>query len=158
MKELHSQIDIDASAERVWGILTDFASYPQWNPFIRRISGELKVGERLEVRLEPPDGRGITLRPMVLRAEPHRLMQWVGHLLVPGLFDGEHSLAIQPLEENRVRFIQSEMFKGLLVPLLARSLDNNTLRGFEEMNGSLKERVEALPNSTDLRTSENLHG
>ena len=28
MKELHSQIDINASAERVWGILTDFASYP----------------------------------------------------------------------------------------------------------------------------------
>jgi hypothetical protein len=158
MKELHSQIGINAGAQRVWGILTDFASYPQWNPFIRRISGELKVGERLEVRLEPPDGRGITLRPMVLSAEPNRELRWLGHLLVPGLFDGEHSLAIQPLEENRVRFVQSEAFKGLLVPLLARSLDNTTLRGFEEMNGALKERVEALPESTDLRTSENLHG
>ncbi|HVI77210.1 MAG TPA: SRPBCC domain-containing protein [Candidatus Acidoferrum sp.] len=75
MKRLHSQIDIDASAECVWDILTDFASYPQWNPFIRRIGGELKVGERLEVRLEPPDSRGITLRPKVLRAEPNRLMR-----------------------------------------------------------------------------------
>jgi len=158
MKELHSQIVINASPERVWGILTDFASYPQWNPFIRRISGELKVGERLEVRLEPPDSRGITLRPTLLSAEPNRLMRWLGHLLVRGLFDGEHSLLIQPLGENRVRFIQSEMFKGLLVPLFARSLDNNTLRGFEEMNGALKERAEALPNSSDLRSSENLHG
>jgi|SRR5829696_763064 len=158
MKELHSQIEIAASAERVWDILTDFASYPQWNPFIRRISGELKAGERLEVRLEPPGGRGITLRPTVLRAEPNRELRWLGHLFVPGLFDGEHSLFIQPLEENRVRFIQSEMFKGVLVPLLARSLDTNTLRGFEEMNGALKERAEALPSSTDLRTSENLRG
>jgi len=95
---------------------------------------------------------------MVLSAEPNRELRWLGHLWVPGLLDAEHSLAIQPLEENRVRFIQSEMFKGLLVRLLARSLDNNTLRGFEEMNGALKERVEALPSSTDLRTSENLHG
>ena len=158
MKELQSQIGNDASSERVWAILTDFASYPQWNPFIRRISGELKVGERLDARLEPPGGRGITLRPTVLSAEPNRQLRWLGHLLVPGLFDGEHSLLIQPLEENRVRFIQSEMFKGLLVPLLARSLDNNTLRGFEEMNVALKERAEALPNSSDLRTSENLHG
>jgi hypothetical protein len=150
MKELHSQIGINASAERVWSILTDFASYPEWNPFIRRISGELKVGERLDARLEPPGGRGITLRPTVLRAEPNRELRWLGHLLVPGLFDGEHSLLIQPLEESRVRFIQSEMFKGLLVPLLARSLDNNTLRGFEVMNGALKERAEALPNSSDL--------
>jgi uncharacterized protein YndB with AHSA1/START domain len=37
MKELHSEIEIDASAERVWAILTDFASYPRWNPFIRSI-------------------------------------------------------------------------------------------------------------------------
>ena len=158
MKELHSQIEINASAERVWDILSDFASYPQWNPFIRRISGELKVGERLEVRLEPPDSRGITLRPTVLRAEPNRLMRWVGHLFVPGLFDGEHTLATEPLGENRVRFVQHEAFKGVLVRLLARSLDKNTLRGFEEMNVALKERAEALPNSTDLRTSENLHG
>jgi hypothetical protein len=158
MQELHSEIEIAASAERVWEILTDFASYPQWNPFIRGISGDLKVGERLEVRLEPPDSRGITLRPTVLSAEPNRLMRWVGHLLVPGLFDGEHSLATHPLGENRVRFVQHEAFKGVLVSLLARSLDKNTLRGFEEMNEALKERAEALPNSTDLRTSENLHG
>ncbi len=158
MKELHSEIEIAASAERVWDILTDFASYPQWNPFIRRISGEPTVGEHLEVRLEPPGGMGITLRPTVLRAEPNRLMRWVGHLLVPGLFDGEHSLAIQPLEENRVRFVQHEAFEGVLVPLFARSLDNNTLRGCEQMNWALKVRAEAPPNSTDLRTPENLPG
>jgi hypothetical protein len=158
MKELHSEIEIAASAERVWDILTDFASYPQWNPFIRRISGELEVGARLQVRLEAPDSRGITMRPTVLRAEPNRLMRWVGHLFVPGLLDGEHSLATQPLEENRVRFVQHEVFKGVLVPLLARSLDNNTLRGFKEMNEALKERAEAPPNGTDLRTPENLHG
>jgi hypothetical protein len=158
MKELHSEIEIAARPERVWGILTDFASYPRWNPFIRRISGELKVGERLDIRLEPPDSRGITLRPRVLSAEPNRKLRWLGHLLVPGLFDGEHSLSIKPLEEDRVRFVQGEVFKGLLVPLFARSLDQNTLRGFEEMNGALKERAEALPESTDLRPSGTLHG
>jgi len=158
MKELHSQIEINASPEHVWAILTDFASYPQWNPFIRSISGELKVGERLDVRLEPPGGRGITLRPTVLSAEPNRQLRWLGHLLVPGLFDAKHSLATQPLEEKRVRFIQSEMFKGVLVPLFARSLDNNTLRGFEEMNGALKEQAEALTSRTEVRTPENLHG
>ena len=91
MKELHSQIDINASAERVWRLLTDFASYPQWNPFIRRISGEPTTGERLKVRLEPPESRGITLRPKVLTAEPNHQLRWLGHLFVPGLFDGEHS-------------------------------------------------------------------
>jgi hypothetical protein len=143
MKELHSQIDINASAESVWQLLTDFASYPQWNPFIRQVSGEPTIGERLEVRLEPPESRGITLRPKVLSAEPNHQLRWLGHLFVPGLFDGEHSLVIQPLGEDRVRFVQGESFRGLLVPLFASSLDNGTLRGFEEMNRALKERAEA---------------
>ena len=143
MKELHSEIEIDAPAERVWRLITDFASYPRWNPFIRTISGEPTTGKRLEVRIEPPGGRGMTFKPKVLKAEPNRELRWLGHLLVPGLFDGEHSFTIQPLEEDRVRFVQREAFKGLLVPLFARSLQTNTQRGFEEMNRALKERNEA---------------
>jgi hypothetical protein len=158
MKELHSEIEIDASAERVWGILTDFASYPEWNPYIRKISGEPRVGEHLEVRFEPPGSRGITLKPKVLNAEPNRELRWLGHLLVAGLFDGKHTLAIQPLEEDRVRFIQGETFGGLLVPLFARSLDKGTRRGFEEMNRALKERAETPPMDNNLHTSEKLHG
>jgi hypothetical protein len=145
MKELYSEIEIDAPAERVWHLITDFPSYPHWNPFIRRISGEPTTGERLEVRIEPPGGRSMTFRPTVLNAEADRELRWLGHLLVPGLFDGEHSLTIQPLEENRVRFVQREVFRGLLVPLFARSLENNTQRGFEEMNNALKGQAEALP-------------
>ena len=106
MKVLHSEIEIDAPAERVWRMLTDFASYSQWNPFIRTISGQPTKGERLEVRIEPPGGRGMTFKPKVLTAEPNRELRWLGHLLVPELFDGEHSFIIQPLEENRVRFVQ----------------------------------------------------
>ena len=87
----------------------------------------------------------MTFKPKVLKAEPNRELRWLGHLLVPGLFDGEHSFTIEPLEENRIRFVQREAFKGLLVPLFARSLDNNTRRGFEEMNHALKERAETVP-------------
>ena len=96
------------------------------------------------------------MRPTVLSAEPNRQLRWLGHLLVPGLFDDEHTLATEPLDENRVRFVQHEVFKGVLVPLVARSLAN-TLRGFEEMNRALKEQAEALPEGTDPRTSEALH-
>ena len=113
------------------------------NPLIRRISGEPTTGEHLDVRLESPDSRGMTFKPKVLNAEPDRELRWLGHLLVPGLFDGEHFFTIQPLEDNRVRFIQREAFKGLLVPLFARNLDTNTQRGFEETNRALKERAEA---------------
>ena len=113
MKELHSEIEIYAPAERVWRLITDFPSYPDWNPFIRRITGEPTSGEHLDVRIEPPGGRGMTFKPTVLNAEPNRELRWLGHLLMPGLFDGEHSLTIQPLEEHRVRFVQRERCSGV---------------------------------------------
>jgi hypothetical protein len=66
----------------------------------------------------------------------------LGHLVLPGLFDGEHIFTIKPLGNNRVRFSQREIFNGLLVPLLGRSLKTDTQRGFEEMNQALKARAE----------------
>jgi hypothetical protein len=68
----------------------------------------------------------------------------LGHLIILGLFDGEHIFTIETLAPNQVHFIQREVFSGLLVPLLARRLDAGTLRGFEEMNQALKARAEQV--------------
>jgi hypothetical protein len=142
MKELRSEIVIEASAERVWGLLTDFTRFPEWNPFIRRARGNVKEGQRLEVHMQPSGANGMTFRPTVLKAEPNRELRWIGHLLIPGLFDGEHIFTIEPLGPDRVRFVQREIFTGLLVPLFARGLDTDTQRGFEEMNQALKVQAE----------------
>jgi hypothetical protein len=42
--ELHTEIEIAATRERVWSILTDFGAYPRWNPFIRSIDGAPEKG------------------------------------------------------------------------------------------------------------------
>jgi hypothetical protein len=84
-------------------------------------------------------------RPTVLVAEPRQELRWLGRLWLPGLFDGEHSFSIEPLDEGRVRFVQRERFTGLLLPLLSKMLDGDTRRGFEEMNQALKVRAESVP-------------
>jgi hypothetical protein len=143
MKEIHTEIEINASAERVWRELTDFAAYHEWNPFVRRVEGEVRVGARLHVFIRPPGGREMSFRPTVLVAEPNRELRWLGHLWLPGIFDGEHSFVIETLEDRRVRFVHRERFNGLLVSLLSKMLDRDTRRGFEEMNRALKLRAES---------------
>jgi hypothetical protein len=141
-KQLRSEIDVHATPERVWQVLTDFAAYPQWNPFITRADGEARRGRRLTLRMQPAGGRATTFRPTVLEAAQGRELRWLGRLLVPGLFDGEHRFTIRPLGDGQVRLVQQEDFRGLLVPLLAGSLDRRTLPAFEQMNQALKRRAE----------------
>ena len=143
MRVLSTEIEIDATPESIWRILADFDRFPEWNPFIREIEGEMKEGSRLRVRMEPPGGRGMTFRPVVRRIEINREFRWLGHLIVPGLFDGEHIFEILPAGAGKVRFVQHESVRGLLVPLLWKSLEESTKQGFREMNDALKARAEA---------------
>jgi uncharacterized membrane protein len=66
-RRIESDIEIDASPKRVWALLTDFALMPDWNPFIRSISGNLAQGAQLSVLLIAPPGKpGIRFKPTVL--------------------------------------------------------------------------------------------
>jgi hypothetical protein len=132
---------IDASPERVWEVLTDFVSYPEWNPFITSIAGALVEGAKLQVRLRPPDSRGINMKPTILSIVPEQELKWLGHLLVPGIFDGEHHFLISDLGDGSTRLTQEEHFRGVLVSLTGNLL-RKTKAGFEQMNQALKERTE----------------
>jgi hypothetical protein len=142
MKSIRTEIHIEAPPETVWQVLTDFRQYPDWNPFMPHAEGDIREGATIEVRIEPPGGRGMTFRPTLRRVEPNRELRWLGRLLLPKLFDGEHIFELHPAEEG-TRFIQRENFGGLLVPLLWGTLEGATRRGFEAMNQALKERAEA---------------
>ena len=142
-KKINTQILIKAPGEKVWSVLTDFDNYPNWNPFIREIRGEVGVGKTITVRLEPPEAKGMTLKPRVLVFETNKEFRWLGHLLFPGLFDGEHIFEITDNGNGTTTFKQSEKFNGILIPLFKKMLDYNTTKGFNLMNTRLKETVEA---------------
>lgn len=142
-KLLETKIIIQASAESIWNILTDFESYPQWNPFITSLTGEVQVGNKIRVRLEPPNASAMTFTPKILTKIANREFSWQGHLFIKGLFDGRHKFEIIDNGNQTCTFIHSEQFNGLLIPLLSSMLDKNTKDGFIAMNIKLKERAEA---------------
>ena len=141
MREIRTAIEIDAPAVRVWDVLTDVASYDEWNPFIRHLEGELREGSRLKATIAPPDGRATTFTPAVTDLQPRRRIAWLGHLGVRGIFDGEHFHEVEELEPGRTRYVQRERFTGALVPFVGGML-RKTEEGFRRMNAALKERAE----------------
>ena len=141
-KELVSSTEIDAPAEQVWEILTDFAAFKSWNPFIVEAEGRAEVGSQLTLRMQPVGGSAMTLRPTVVAVVDRQLLRWSGRFWMPGLFDADHAFVLEPLGATRTALVQREEFRGLLVSLFRRSLDRTTLPAFEAMNAALKDRAE----------------
>lgn len=139
--EIKTEIEINASATKVWEILTDFKSYPSWNPFITKISGDLSLGGKLEAFLSPPKGKGMTFKPDVVTLEKNKEFSWLGKFLVKGIFDGKHIFEIEQINSKKVKFIQREEFSGILVPLF-KGVINDAKEGFILMNKELKKRAE----------------
>jgi hypothetical protein len=138
---IETAIEIQASAARVWTILTDFARMPSWNPFITSIAGTAASGARLTVTIAPPGKSAMQFKPTIIAVRPERELRWLGRLLIPGLFDGEHYFLLDPLAEGRVRFTHGERFSGLLVGLVRGTLAA-TETGFNAMNAALKREAE----------------
>lgn len=145
--EIRSEATIEATADEVWAVLSDFGSYGEWNPGMKSVQGEAVAGTRLRIRFALNGGRTMTMRPTVLIAEPDRELRWLGRLVMPGLFDGEHRFTIEERETGGVTFRQNERFRGLLVPLLERFIEVDTLATFHEANEALARRVAELRSS-----------
>ncbi len=146
MTHVERSIDIAASPSTVWAVLTNFAAYPEWNPYIRHITGEPQVGKQLQVTLQPTGHSPTQVHPRVVVATPQQELSWVGHVLLPGIFDVRHTLRMTPIDANRVHFTQEETFEGLLVRFSTRTL-KDTEQSFGEMNEALRLRSEAMSTS-----------
>jgi hypothetical protein len=144
--QLRTEIEISASPEQVWAVLSDFERYHEWNPFIPSIAGEMREGSTLRIIVSPPESREMRFTPTLLKCEPERELRWRGVLWFGALFSGEHFFRLLPTDDGNTRFVHGEDFKGILVKFMSRTL-THTARGFFYMNRALKERVEGKGSS-----------
>jgi len=140
-KSIRTEIIINASKEKVWGILTDFANYPAWNPFIRNISGELVAGGKLTVTLLN-GSKDFVIRPRVLSVTPNKYFDWIGNLGFKGIFDGRHYFEIEELGRRQVQLNHGEYFSGLLSGYILKKIGNDTRANFIRMNQAIRELAE----------------
>ena len=143
MYELITQIEIDSSPEKIWQALTDFESYPQWNPSIRSIVGKPVTGAKIKVTYNPRDSFvKMKFTVEITNCERDREFRWLGLFVFPALFAGDHYMTIEPVTDGRSRLIHGELFSGLLKPVVWFLLAKLNKRAFEEMNQALKDYVE----------------
>jgi hypothetical protein len=143
-QEVDAQIDIDAVPPQVWDVLTDFATYTIWNPYIYpvKLSGNLEPGATLEVTLHF-GGKVITYQPTITVVRPNEELGLKGRAYITGVFDRQLQFKLEPLGTDRTHLTSHEVFTGVLIPFY-RGLVGDAQHGLTEMIEALKDRVELL--------------
>ena len=142
MKELITEIFIEAEPEKVWTVFIDWEKYPEWNPLILSIKGKAIEGEIITVKLKLENQKPQTFTPRILSLKENKEFIWRGHLLSTSIFAGEHYFILEAVD-NGTKFIHGEKFGGILSGLILKMIGEKTKKGFEAMNQALKSRVEA---------------
>jgi hypothetical protein len=161
MLEIVTEIVLEASAERVWQVVTSLSAYPGWNPVLRRVQGHLAVGQRLTVVRIGAHGREIVERPTVVQYRPMRELRWRTRLGLPWLLDTERVFKVERLGLERTRFVHWQTRSGLLALLRLGASRSATREHLEVMNLALKARVEHGARWLDdlsIRPSTQEHG
>lgn len=133
---IDTAVDLPAPVEIVWAALIDTSAYPDWNPYHVSVEGDLAIGEKLNVRIEKPNGHNLTIYPSVLEIQINQSLVWGGG--PRGLFRGEHRFDLERISPDCTRLHHTEVFAGLFVSFAQLDAIEP---GYQAMNEALRNHL-----------------
>lgn len=137
---LESCVEINTTVDKAWKALVDFQSWKQWNSFIPIVNGELKVGNKMMIKVKSPGLKEMRFKPTVFEIDSGKKLIWGGGALLIG-YKGIHEFIIEYIDDNSIRFRQIEKFQGPIV-LFMNKMINKTAVGYVNMNEEFKNYLE----------------
>jgi hypothetical protein len=138
MRAYEASSTIAADPQAIWTILTDGASYPDWDNGVEGLEGRIAPGETIKITASVNPGRAYPIK--VVDWSPPRRMSWVGGMPL-GLMKGVRTFTLTPQQDGTTRFDMREEFTGPLVPLVWRSMPDLG-PSFTQFAEGLKARAE----------------
>lgn len=145
MRELRTEIDISAPPTKVWRIITDFQRWNEWNPIVNQASGVPSLGSKLSMTMRGEDGKdSMKYAPVVKEVDEPRFFRWRGVMMAGLLFTNDKIFELEETSSG-TRFVHSERFGGILVPVFWSKLEKGVPPMLHAMNDGLKQRAERSP-------------
>jgi hypothetical protein len=141
MLTIRTEALIHAPIDKVWLRLTDFANYANWNPYMNASAVRLEEKEKVKLSVAFPGLPKMQVRARLISVQSPSELKWIGHLVIPGLFTGEHYFLLEKISDKQTRLIHGEFFSGIFVSL-AKGLVRKTENGFHLFNAKIKEACE----------------
>lgn len=146
MREIKTEIDISAPAEKVWDILMDINNWQQWNPIINQASGIAAAGSKLTITMKGKEGKnGPKYMPVIINFDAPNLFQWRAKMMAGFLFTNDKIFELKEIDSG-TQLIHKEAFGGILVPMFWGNLQQHVPAMLDAMNEALKKSVESSSN------------
>lgn len=139
---LTTRIEIDAPVAKVWSILTDFAAYPLWNPFLTQVEGKLRRRAPIQLTLSAGERPPLVVSATLVALRPQRHLAWAGEVVAPGLFLGEHHIHVEAGPGGTTLLAQEDHYRGVFAPTFSEELIGPAKAGWHAMNLAAKARAE----------------
>lgn len=133
---------VAASAEKLWALLVDFERYPEWNPALPSISGDLEVGSTVSLTLGMPGRPSPKVKAKLTEVVPESRLCWRGNAGADWLFRGDREFSFDPQPDGTTLVTHVEDVRGLLFPAFRAFMGGAIQRGHDAFNTALKERAE----------------
>jgi uncharacterized protein YndB with AHSA1/START domain len=128
-------IQIDAPPEIVWGVLTDIAGWPSWNPGVKtaQLRGSLAEGSVFRWK-----SGGVPITSVIRGVDPPREIGWTGSMLGVRAI---HVYRFEPRDGGTLARTD-ESWEGFLASTLKGYSRTILNRGIEKSLGALKREAE----------------
>lgn len=133
-----SEIEIKASPEVVWDVLTDFPNWPSWNHSVQSVKGGESVSKGTEFKWKTG---GTTIRSTVQEVERPTRIVWTGRLMS---IKAVHAWHIVP-QAGRTLVRTEESFEGAVARLFKKSLQRTLEESLSAGLKDLKAEAERRP-------------
>ncbi|WP_426044003.1 SRPBCC family protein [Caulobacter sp. DWR3-1-2] len=141
-RAVEHRIGVQAPADLVWEVISDFATWGAWNPVHPRIEGEMRIGTTLTTAFVTESGTDI-LTPIVQDWVPYEQLHWRTKRL-KGFVTAIRYIEIDKKGEENAIFSNGELFIGPLVRFVSRDERRRLRAAFTIMGEALRDHVEAL--------------
>ena len=144
---IEHELEIEASSDTVWQVITNFSKYEQWNPFIPGCSCDLQVGNTIEMRVSLLTGlKPLTQTEYISEVEPGRHFSYVSPKRPTFLLRSYRSHTLTALETGKTLYQSHFELHGWLRPLIELFIGKSLQRGFDGMSTAISCRSEQLEN------------
>ncbi len=145
--KVFTEIEINATPEQVWGVLTDWKKLPEWSSALQGISTEtMKKGDVSKAYFKNPiTGKNLEFEHEIVDYEEGVKFGWSGKVV--GDVNDHHIYSVEGTEHGTTMFRQEDGMhsdKNSHSSFMNFMMKHSLVSAYKKFNKELKNRVESL--------------